>query len=60
MKTIKGTPIDMRGKKNIITELSRPMDDQKLYCVYHPTKNGMKMVFASINKVAAINWAMAH
>ena len=59
MKAMKGTPIDARGK-NIITELTRPMDDQKLYCVYQKTKNGLKMVYANINKSAAINWAIAH
>ena len=59
MISIKGTIIDTIGE-NIITELSRAVDDQKLYCVYQPTKNGMKMVFASVNKDNSINYAINH
>lgn len=59
MRSIKGTIIDTKGE-NIITELSRAIDEQKLYCVYQPTKSGMKMVFASVNKDNSIQYAINH
>ena len=53
---MKGTQI---GTVNgyVITMLTRPMDDEKLYCVYKTTKRGYRMAYANVDKSKAYKWA---
>lgn len=54
---MKGKQIAVVGVYTI-TELTRSMDDQKLYCVYKTTGRGYKMVYANVNKSKAYGWAV--